>query len=165
MDDKKACSAPFDLKSNRAMNENKDNSFRAMSFYKQGKEFYLSAKYLFEHRQLDMMNVISTNLTFACELFLKSLLYYSNKSFGHTHGLKQLFNMLGETEKDFIKENVFANSQYQDDFELCLSEQNDAFVEYRYICEVERYAIDFNFLFCFANILEKVCSYNLKNNV
>lgn len=72
--DKKKCSAPFDLKKNRQLNENKDNNFRAKSFYRQGREFYLASKFLFDCGKLDFMNVIATNLAFSCELFIKALL-------------------------------------------------------------------------------------------
>ena len=154
--------ASYDLIKNRKTNENKESQFRAVSFYKQANDFYYSSKFLFDAGKLDYMNVILTNTAFACELYMKALLYHFNITFNSTHGLKDLFEKLEDLEKDFISKNIFNNSPHKDNFEMCLNEQNEAFKQYRYSCEVNRLVGDFNFLFCFAKILEYVCSKNIK---
>lgn len=101
------------------------------------------------------MPVILSNVSFSCELYLKALLFGCEIDFGNTHGLKNLFDKLPLNIKEYISRNIDIDNRERE-FELCLAEQNEAFVTYRYMNEVKSIAANPRFLFAFAHILKYV---------
>ncbi len=75
------------------------------------------------------------NASFACELYMKSLLEKKPQE----HNLWQLFNLLSERDKRIIKEYVDdkLNTHPIYSFEFCLERVADVFVNWRYIYEKE----------------------------
>lgn len=146
----------FDLKKNKNNNSNFNNDFRSRSFYEQGKRFYETAWFVGERKdRFDYASVILTNASLACELLLKALLYsYNIKPYGHN--LEDLYNQLPSDDKKYIKDETFVGITHKDNFELCLKEQKDAFIIYRYICEVDCYVLDFNFIMGFGRAINNL---------
>lgn len=75
------------------------------------------------------------NASFACELYMKSLLKVTPQE----HNLKRLFNLLSEGDSRIIKEYVDDrfNTHPIYSFEFCIERAADVFVNWRYIYEKE----------------------------
>lgn len=75
------------------------------------------------------------NASFACELYMKSLL----EVIPQEHNLKRLFNLLSEEDKriitDYVNDKFNTHPIYS--FEFCLERAADVFVNWRYIYEAE----------------------------
>ena len=102
------------------------------------------------------------NSAFACEVFLKLLLWHHNINYERTHTLKQLFEMLPEQSKQMVKERTFYKySEWTDalGFEH-LETISNAFVEWRYSYEHEHGTIGCptSFLETFRNVLREQCA-------
>ena len=147
----------FDLKKNRENNVNNNNDYRSKSFYEQGKRFYEAAWFVGERKdRFEYSSVILTNASLACELLLKAILYSYNIK-PHGHNLEDLYNELPANDKKYIKDETFKGIKVKDNFDLCLKEQKDAFINYRYICEVDCYVLNFNFIMGFGRAIYNLC--------
>lgn len=101
------------------------------------------------------------NAAFACEVFLKLLLYLNKKDFKKQHGLKSLFDDLPINVKEYIKGYVIEKQgRWCDAFGIELLEKEDkAFNSWRYNYESDlsksrtMYA-DIGFLFAFKDALK-----------
>ncbi|WP_394910550.1 RNA 2'-phosphotransferase [uncultured Robinsoniella sp.] len=102
---------------------------------------------------------IITNMAFACELFLKSLLKQHGKQLNN-HRLLDLFN---ELNNDLETEII--GSDNPKDFKCNLSKISNLFVDWRYIYEQPLVAIEFNFLSTFAERLLAVIEKHSEDNV
>lgn len=102
---------------------------------------------------------IITNMAFACELFLKSLLKQHGKQLNN-HRLLELFN---ELNKDLETEII--GSDNPKDFKCNLSKISNLFVDWRYIYEQPLAAIEFNFLSTLAERLLAVIEKHSEDNV
>ncbi len=90
---------------------------------------------------------IVTNVSFSCELFLKTILREENK-FPREHNLHKLFVMLSEkTQKDIIGEDD------NEEFISILIQNSCLFEEWRYIYEYHLRSLNISFLFDFAERL------------
>ena len=101
------------------------------------------------------MPVTLANVAFSCELLLKAILYGFGVDFSKTHGLKGLFEKLPQNEQEYISKNIAIENR-EKEFYLCLQEQDQAFPEYRYMCEAKAMSANPKFLFAFAHILKFV---------
>jgi HEPN domain-containing protein len=153
--------APFDLKKSRKYNRNTDQLALCKSFYELASAYYDVARHTFPC--FEWMPVTLSNAAFSCELFLKSLLYGFGIDFKNTHGLKNLFEFLPQSEQSYIEENIAIENRERE-FQLCLREQSDAFVEYRYMCEAKAITGNPLFLLAFADILKFVYESLVKEN-
>ena len=145
--------APFNLTQTPKFNKKTDKVQLAISTFKIANNYFEAAQILL--KQIHLMPVVLTNISFACELYLKALLHGYNVDFGNTHGLKDLFVKLPEDIKNYISQNIAIDNR-DTEFELCLTEQNDAFIIYRYMNEVKTITANPYFLFAFAHILKFV---------
>ena len=145
--------APFDLSKTRKFNRKTDQEHLRKSFYELASQYFEVS--LFTVRNLTWMSVTLSNLAFSCELFLKAILYGFGIDFKNTHGLKDLFEKLPESEQTYISNNIAIENR-DTEFPLCLQEQNNAFVEYRYMCEAKAITGNPRFLLAFAHILKFV---------
>ncbi len=145
--------APFDLSKTRKFNRKTDQEHLRESFYELASQYFEVS--LFTVRNLNWMPVTLSNLAFSCELFLKALLYGFGIDFKNTHGLEDLFEKLPESEQTYISNNIAIENR-NTEFTLCLKEQNEAFVEYRYMCEAKAITGNPLFLLAFAHILKFV---------
>lgn len=153
--------APFDLKKSRKYNRNTDQLELCKSFYELASTYYDVARHTF--LRPEWMPVTLSNIAFSCELFLKSLLYGFGIDFKKIHGLKNLFELLPRSEQSYIENNIAIENRNVE-FQLCLKEQNEAFPEYRYMCETKAITGNPLFLFAFADILKFVYESLVKEN-
>lgn len=143
--------APFDLSKTRKFNRKTDQEHLRKSFYELASQYFEVS--LFTVRNPNWMPVTLSNLAFSCELFLKALLYGFGIDCKNMHGLKDLFEKLPESEQAYISNNIAIKNR-DAEFPLCLKEQNEAFVEYRYMCEAKAITGNPLFLLAFAHILK-----------
>ncbi len=61
---------------------------------------------------------------------MKALLYGFAIDFSRIHGWKALFEKLPQNEQDYITKNIATEKNRENEFFLCLKEQNNAFTEY-----------------------------------
>lgn len=153
--------APFDLAKSRKYNRNTDQFALSKGFYELASVYYDVALHI--ALRPEWMSVTLSNIAFSCELFLKSLLYGFGIDFKNTHGLKNLFELLPQNEQSYIEGNIKIENR-EIEFQLCLKEQNDAFVEYRYMCGAKSIVGNPLFLLAFADILKFVHDALVKEN-
>ena len=147
------CFAPFDLSKTRKFDRKKDQeSLR--------KSFEVSC---FTIKNLNWMPVTLANVAFSCELLLKAILYGFGVDFSKTHGLKGLFEKLPQNEQEYISKNIAIENR-EKEFYICLQEQDQAFPEYRYMCEAKAMSANPKFLFAFAHILKFVYESLVREN-
>ena len=142
------CFAPFDLSKTRKFDRKKDQESLRKSFYKLGVQYFEVS--CFTIKNLNWMPVTLANVAFSCELLLKAILYGFGVDFSKTHGLKGLFEKLPQNEQEYIY--------------ICLQEQDQAFPEYRYMCEAKAMSANPKFLFAFAHILKFVYESLVREN-
>lgn len=145
--------APFDLTKTPKFDKKADKVQLAISTFRIANNYFEAAQTLL--KSIHLMPVILTNISFACELYLKALLHGYNIDFGNTHGLKGLFLKLPEEIRIYISGNIAIDNR-ETEFDLCLTEQNEAFVVYRYMNEAKTITANPIFLFAFAHILKFV---------
>ena len=102
------------------------------------------------------------NSAFACEVYLKAMLLFSNIPIKKEHKIKELYKMIPDQIKDEIKSMVTrgCESIWYDSFGFeKLDNISDAFVEWRYCYEkLERTReIDIGFLTTFRDALREAC--------
>ena len=147
------CFAPFDLSKTRKFDRKKDQESLRKSFYKLGVQYFEVS--CFTIKNLNWMPVTLANVAFSCELLLKAILYGFGVDFSKTHGLKGLFEKLPQNEQEYISKNIAIENR-EKEFYICLQEQDQAFPEYRYMCEAKAMSANPKFLFAFAHILKFV---------
>lgn len=154
--------APFDLSKTRKFDKKTDQEHLRKSFYELASQYFEVA--MFTAMNFRWMPVTLANAAFSCELFLKALLYGFGIDFSKTHGLKDLFEKLPQNEQDYIAKNIEIENR-EKEFYLCLNEQNNAFIEYRYMCEAKAMTGNPVFLLAFAHILKFVYESLVKENI
>ena len=146
--------APFDLTKTPKFDKRTDKILLAISTFRLANEYFEAATFLLKQK-IHLMPVILTNIAFSCELYLKALLHGYGTDFGNTHGLKNLFEKLPSDIKDYVAQNIAIDNR-KTEFPLCLAEQNEAFITYRYMNEAKSITAHPVFLFAFAHILKFV---------
>lgn len=109
------------------------------------------------------------NSAFACEVFLKTLIQYNNIPLKKEHELKELYELLPEDDKEWIKQETLIKYPvgWKDGFGIeRLLNISDAFVKSRYNYEYVpkkrgSMQIDIGFLNAFRNTLRDVCCFQL----
>ena len=113
----------------------------------------------------------TVNSAFACEAYLKALLLYYDVPLKKQHELKELYDMLPDKAKEWIKLTVMNNhgGRWKDAFGYDLLDNiSNAFLNWRYTYEgketrngkrIERasFHIDIGFLTVFRNTLREAC--------
>lgn len=104
----------------------------------------------------------AVNAAFACEIYLKLLLYLNNIDYKKIHTLKGLFNLLPENIKADVKYHTVMNfGQWRDSFGFELLDNiSNVFNELRYIYERDwsksgTMRIETGFLIAFRNALQE----------
>ena len=98
-------------------------------------EFYIGAGIIFKASSAFLIQVVSVNLAFACELYLKAILYELDIDFGKTHRIIDLYKLLPPTVQTKIRSNVHFSNDKSENFELVMEEISDSFVFLRYAHE------------------------------
>lgn len=145
--------SPFDLSNVPKFNKKTDRIELSIKSFGIANRYLSAAKMLNDKNILYYLPVILTNVSFACELYLKAMLFGYNIDFGNTHGLNDLFKLLPDGLQNYISQNISIKNR-EKEFHLCLAEQNNAFVIYRYINEAKCITANPVFLFAFAHILQ-----------
>lgn len=120
---------------NKIGNVKTDRKELAKSTLRSEDEFFIGAGLIFKESPLEFIQVVSVNLAFSCELYLKAILYELDVDFGKTHRISDLYRLLPEEQQKRIKENVHFQYEKRDNFELVLEEINDTFIFLRYAHE------------------------------
>lgn len=89
----------------------------------------------------DLIVPIITNMSFACELFLKAILKHDDIQQKKMHKLAGLFNELGNDRKREI-----VRSENAEEFMIKLTNISNLFEEWRYIYERYPSSVEYNFL-------------------
>ena len=110
-----------------------------------------NAYYEVSFRCKDMMlsqhgNAVFTNISFACELYLKHLLLAHNIDCRREHNLYKLFKKLPKEMQEDLKYNHPHGNIREDEFELTLKDVGQAFTIFRYMYERESMASNVRFL-------------------
>lgn len=105
------------------------------------------------------------NSAFACEVYLKALLKYNDIPIKKEHKIKELYEMLPEEARDWIKPTVMNQcGRWTDQWGYELLENiSNAFIEWRYNYENDWSKssimhIEVCFLTAFRNTLREACS-------
>lgn len=91
-------------------------------------------------------NAFLTNVSFACELYLKYLLLIQNVDCRKEHNLYKLFKKLPEKIQDDLKQNHPCSNTSTDKFNQELDDIGQAYMIFRYIYERGNMAYNFQFL-------------------
>lgn len=84
--------------------------------------------------QYKYLSVLATNLSFACELYLKSILMNEKQEIISGHKLLELYKQLKDDTKKELEMEFNKNKGMQNLMEV-ISNCNDTFVESRYLYE------------------------------
>ena len=106
------------------------------------------------------ITAITTNIAFACELYLKCILVMEQKKIISGHKLDALFSSI---QNEQIKSNIKDNVAYAN-FDLCIGEIKDAFIVARYDYEYKEMACDFKFMILLMNALRAECKKLMEGN-
>lgn len=108
-----------------------------------------------QHNKLNNGIVFSVIAAFVCELAMKFLIVKNGSNFPHTHNLKNLYDKLEETQKDFIKKTTMKKSRFisELDFENQLISSSNNFATHRYIFENDEHELNDIFLKGFKDTL------------
>lgn len=125
------------------MDKNPVRELKTEGDYKEwAKGCYRSAKAFFNvsYRCRDMifnedMDAVFTNVAFACELYLKCLLFEQKIDCRKEHDLYKLYIKLPEKLQKQLKERHPCRNIQRSDFELELKEVGKAFTVFRYMYE------------------------------
>ena len=100
------------------------------------------------------------NSAFACEVYLKALLFYFDIPLQKQHKLKELYDMMpGEIRKSIKATVINRYGGWKDPFGFDLLDGiTDAFIKWRYSYEIEKSLyLDTVFLYVFRNALRAAC--------
>jgi len=136
-------------------NIKKEKASLAKAAFKNAENFYICSAILFKE-SIQFINVASVNLAFACELYLKAMLYKLDINFGRIHGLYELYQLLPVECQDRIKENIEFKYDKNENVELVLKEISDAFVFLRYSHERKAIISNWGGLSAIATAIMKV---------
>ena len=102
------------------------------------------------------------NLAFACEVYLKTLLIFSEIDIGRKHKLNELFDALQDVDKQYIEVCMKRCYPVRSVSGLRkIDMEADAFVNWRYSYEKTTLSCDISYLDALAKILQTMCSKKL----
>ena len=108
---------------------------------------------------IDYVNPEIVNSAFACEIFLKTLLFYNEIGYGKKHDLEALYKMLPDHYKETIEAELLKRyGKMQNAFGISyLNNISKAFEVWRYSFEKKNLQIEIGFLFTFRDLLRDIC--------
>ncbi|MFF2795593.1 HEPN domain-containing protein [Lysinibacillus xylanilyticus] len=124
-----------------------------------------NAFYNVSYRCIDMMlsdnrNAFFTNVSFACELYLKCLLLRQKIDCRKEHNIYKLFKKLPEEMQNEIKEAHPCGNISKNCFEQEIDDLGQAFIVFRYMYERGNMAYNVQFLLELIDTLHKYINYN-----
>ncbi len=162
--------AKFNLQPIDPTNKKTDNFELSKSTYDNALEYYYLVKKFgnplasANHREFTVVCIdsIIANASFACEQFIKSLLYFFDKDI-RGHNLYKLFILLPVDIQEEIKENTPMSNDKPERFYAIVEEIGDAFLFFRYMNEKKEACINILFLITFMCSLETCCYNKIKD--
>ncbi len=140
----------------KELNTMDDFTKYAMSAYESAKEYMRASMILLPHLSECSIPMMS-NASFACELFLKTILAYTHTATEERqlrgHNLYELYNKIDDNN---IKERIRKDT-LEKQFDLTLKEIGKAFEVSRYIHEYKEMSCDVQFLYMLMNALHNEC--------
>ena len=128
--------------------------------------FYNIAKYCNDMDLEDYMTkgfyTFVVNVSFACELYIKAIMMKNSQNideFERGHELEKLFNLLDDNCKEKVKDR-FEKEYGNGIFNQFLSDNNNAFIDWRYALE-HSVRTNINHFFSFATILKEFVEENM----
>lgn len=130
----------------KELKTDEDYEKRSEGCYRQAEAFYQVS-----YRCKDMlfgenMDAVFTNIAFACELYLKSLLFGQGIDCRKEHDLYKLYKSLPDEIQEQLKDLHPCGNTPKSGFELQLKELGKAFMIFRYIYERKGMAWNGQFL-------------------
>lgn len=141
---------------NEIGNVKTDKKALAKSALMNADDFYIGAGLIFKQSPLELIQVISVNLAFSCELYLKAMLYELDVDFRKIHRISDLYKLLPEEQQKKVRENVHFRHEKKDNFELVLEEISDVFVFLRYAYERKAIVSDWDGLTAISTAIMRV---------
>jgi hypothetical protein len=114
--------------------------------YESARKYYRAASILAK-ADSRLMSVICVNYAFACELFLKAILYKHNITPERVHSLSDLFAMLPDRIQREIKAKAVFQYESPEDFDAILKFNSNAFGFIRYAHEKKAFGENFDGIF------------------
>lgn len=127
----------------------------AKSSYEHGLEFYKLSGLGLSHGISDYFSAINTNVSFACELFLKSMLYFYNIKESTQHNLFMLYKKLPREMQEEIYLNHPCTNISRDRFYISFEQLGNSFTVFRYSYERLGLAWNGDFLYELVVVLQK----------
>lgn len=123
----------------------------AKSSYDRGLEFFNLSVLGLNCGMKDYFNAINTNISFACEFLLKSMLYYYDIQETNQHNLFKLYKKLPQRMQEEIYFNHPCTNIPRDRFETSLKQLGNSFAVFRY--SYERLGLAWNGLFFYELVM------------
>ena len=126
--------------------------------------YYIAYTRCMEQRPIDLKTFqmlpfpALTCLSFSCEVYLKTLLFYFGSSIPNIHDLKKLFNLLPENIRDYIQKAYNNPTRFTND----LDDTKEYFLSSRYLYEKEAGNFSFVFILWFREKLKEVVNNQIK---
>lgn len=120
--------------------------------FRHAQDFKKSAELLDDNR---ITKPVMVNIAFSCELYMKALLMWTNKTQDviDKHKLDELFYQLSHSWREKIKKSLDVQN-----WECFWKDSADAFCAWRYYYEKDNVMFGHvGILFAFAEILDKIC--------
>lgn len=131
-------------------------------------EFFFTARIILQSKPTYLSSAF-TNLSFACELYFKSIIFESKKNGTaiKEHKLDKLFKLLPSEKQNEIKDNFQFQYEKNHDFDLFLQEVADTFVFARYLHERKRACFSlelFNLVYVVRNCAKSFYNSQIRKN-
>jgi len=114
--------------------------------YRQAKAFYNVSYRCRDMLLNEDMDAVFTNISFACELYLKCLLFDQKIDCRKEHDLYKLYKSLPDKIQEQLKELHPCRNTQKENFDLQLKELGKAFIVFRYMYERTTMASNGQFL-------------------
>lgn len=138
-----------------------------ISTFKNASEYYQASSILMLN--INLMNVMLVNISFAIELYFKTILYNEQKSKENwklikEHNLFELYKMLSKKTQQEIKKRVIIKNDTAS-LEQILEEEGDTFIYIRYMNEKTSMVVNYTFLFELCDRLDEYCKEKVMNKI
>ena len=151
----------MDANPKKELNNDEELRAYASSAYDSAEEFFRVSIILLPYVVMYTIPIMS-NVSFSCELYLKSILSYTGRATTSKqlkgHNLFELFNKIDDEE---IEQRIITNSG-EKNFQLTLKEVGKAFEVSRYVHEYREMTCDVDFLYKFMYALHNECQTLIK---
>ncbi|MCM1497595.1 MAG: hypothetical protein NC124_03925 [Clostridium sp.] len=131
------------------------DSYMGEKAYQEALSYYKATKILEENREPEeLFPPVLMNVTFACELFSKSLLYAKkSQEVVKGHSLKKLYDDFDQCDKELLQQFYSGGLSRLEEF---IDDIADLFEVWRYRYEYKKYSTHYSFVLEYMELLNKV---------